>query len=348
MLTLNNPDAIEEEDWIKAHQEDERIRYFIFQLEVGDLGTPHFQGYVEFKNPIRIGGIKLIFGDRVHIDKARGSQKQCIAYCSKEDRIEGPWEFGHRAKGDLSQAVDLVRKGKSMRDIAELNPMAYAKHSKKLRSLRSQLSNHRNWTMKVIIFYGPAGSGKSGKAHLQWPEAYSAPWPTGGRWFWPEYDGEETVILDEFRHQIKFDQMLKIMDRYALWTEFKGGNVKFRSKRIVITTNIDPKDWYPRMKKEKKVMLRRRIREFAELHEFTGRANRRGTGTFNPLSRLVPSADFEFNDTVEEGGWNFGQRLDEGESTVVRQSDLPDVEDVRRFNDVSGGIPDIPSDVEDD
>ena len=90
----------------------------------------------------------------------------------------------------------------------------------------------------------------------------------GGRWWWSKYEGEETVILDEFRHQIKYDAMLKIMDRYPMWTEYKGGTREFTSKKIVITTNIEPMDWYPGKDAEGFSMLRRRILEFAEIWEF--------------------------------------------------------------------------------
>lgn len=66
--------------------------------EVGASGTPHLQGYCEFKNKCRPKSIfsqvsvandgtqciELAF--KIHWEKAKGTRSQNIAYCSKEDK----------------------------------------------------------------------------------------------------------------------------------------------------------------------------------------------------------------------------------------------------------------------
>jgi len=55
---------------------------YIIGKEVGALGTPHLQGYIEFKSKLRP---KCRFPyDGIHWEKARGSRKDNIEYCSKE------------------------------------------------------------------------------------------------------------------------------------------------------------------------------------------------------------------------------------------------------------------------
>jgi len=55
---------------------------FIIGREVGEGGTPHLQGYVEFSSKKRALSVGLPKG--IHWEKAKGSRAQNIAYCSKD------------------------------------------------------------------------------------------------------------------------------------------------------------------------------------------------------------------------------------------------------------------------
>jgi hypothetical protein len=67
--------------------------YVLLGSECGASGTPHLQGYVEFKQKITLRKLKLIPGmARVHGEVAVGSQAQNRAYCTKED--PNPIELG--------------------------------------------------------------------------------------------------------------------------------------------------------------------------------------------------------------------------------------------------------------
>ncbi len=55
---------------------------YIFEEEVGDQGTPHLQGYLEFSKKVRPFQLKLDKG--IHWEKAKGDRKSNIAYCSKD------------------------------------------------------------------------------------------------------------------------------------------------------------------------------------------------------------------------------------------------------------------------
>ena len=54
--------------------------------------------------------------------------------------------------------------------------------------------------------------------------------------------------------------MLKLLDKYPMWTEYKEGNRQMSSKRLIITTNIPPLDWYPGV--FDKSMLHRRFSDY--------------------------------------------------------------------------------------
>lgn len=68
----------------------EGIKYFIVGKEVGEQGTPHLQGYVEFPNndKLRISAAKsrlerIGLPNTIHIEPAKGTAQQNITYCSK-------------------------------------------------------------------------------------------------------------------------------------------------------------------------------------------------------------------------------------------------------------------------
>lgn len=60
-----------------------KLRYGIMGKEVGDSGTPHLQGYVEFKTRNR--PMSVFDNKRIHWEKAKGDKESNIDYCSKED-----------------------------------------------------------------------------------------------------------------------------------------------------------------------------------------------------------------------------------------------------------------------
>lgn len=64
-----------------------------------------------------------------------------------------------------------------------------------------------------------------------------------GKW-WQRYDGEHTVIMDDFYGWVPYDEMLRIMDRYPHKVETKGGYKEFLSKQLIITSNLHPCEWY--------------------------------------------------------------------------------------------------------
>jgi len=87
-LTLNNW-TNDEYDTIRS-KVPENCRCGIIGREVGENGTPHLQGYIEFNvksRPMNVFGIK-----RIHWEKAKGDKLQNLTYCSKEDKKPFTWK----------------------------------------------------------------------------------------------------------------------------------------------------------------------------------------------------------------------------------------------------------------
>lgn len=57
----------------------------IIGKEVGEKGTPHLQGYFEFKKKAR--PIGLFNNKRIHFKPCKGNRKSNIVYCSKENNV---------------------------------------------------------------------------------------------------------------------------------------------------------------------------------------------------------------------------------------------------------------------
>lgn len=57
----------------------------IIGKEVGETGTPHLQGFCNFKRKIR--PLSLFNSNNIHWEKCKGSVKQNIEYCSKDNDI---------------------------------------------------------------------------------------------------------------------------------------------------------------------------------------------------------------------------------------------------------------------
>jgi len=111
---------------------------------------------------------------------------------------------------------------------------------------------------EVYVFWGRTGTGKSKRA---WEEASLSAYPKSPTsiW-WCGYQGHENVVIDEFRGQINISHVLRWLDRYPVIVEVKGSSVVLQAKRIWITSNISPDDWYPDLDEETRLALRRRFK----------------------------------------------------------------------------------------
>lgn len=61
-----------------------KCKFAIVGKEIGAQGTPHLQGYCEFKTKCRP---KNLLSNRIHWEKAKGNREANIEYCSKDNDI---------------------------------------------------------------------------------------------------------------------------------------------------------------------------------------------------------------------------------------------------------------------
>jgi len=251
VFTINRPEG----DQIPT--EWDGLEYAVWQKEQGESGTVHLQGYAIFAKTLRLTALKKIC-PRAHWETRRGTHAQAKEYASKTDtRLGGPWEFGQEdaallGQGKRSDLLSLKRAlddGMTERAIAsgEHFPV-WAKYGKVVQRYRRLTMPQRDWLSEVVVYWGEPGIGKTSRArHEAGPDAFWLSKPGGQTTWWDDYDGQEVVVIDEFYGWIARDLMCRLCDRYPLNVETKGGSTRFLAKKIIITSNIHPQYWWPRV-----------------------------------------------------------------------------------------------------
>lgn len=221
------------------------LKYAIWQKEKGT--HEHYQGYIELTKKCRIAALKKIYPN-IHFEVRKGTQTQAIDYCKKADtRIDGPWEFGSPkrpgARTDLIDLKEYARSGKRKRDVPTELTDAHAKYTKYYDLQQQFAPKIIRDDFSIMLCYGPTGTGKTHLVHEHSEDLYSLPLNNKDMWF-DGYDGHETVLIDDFSGGMKLSLLLRLLDKYPIQVPIKGGFVDFKPKKIAITTNIHPKDWY--------------------------------------------------------------------------------------------------------
>lgn len=238
---------------------DPRVRYLVYGKETAPgTGTPHLQGYVELDRRITFSVAReLVPG--AHIESRRGSAQQAADYCKKDgDFHEQGTITAPGTRTDLKAACALVTGGGSLRRVCEDHPETFVRYHRGLAALRLHLAAKRNTVPTVNVLYGLTGTGKSRTAREMTTDPYV--WgPELGHW-WDGYDMHTDVIMEEFRGQLPFGLLLRLLDRYDCQVQVKGGSMQFMATNIVITSPIHPRDWYTQLSDQDKYdQLARRI-----------------------------------------------------------------------------------------
>lgn len=246
-FTLNNPDGNLDVDLDIAP-----VRYAVWQLEVGEEGTEHFQGYLELATAQRLSFLQnLIPGG--HFEQRRRTAVAARLYCMKEEgRREGPWEIGvfsAEGQGKRNDLLDIKRKldqGTSEVTIAEEHFGSWLRYNKGFKEYKRMKTTPRDHKTIVTYLYGKPGLGKSRKAHEDLPNAHwlTPPKDKSSAAWWTDYDNNDAVVIDDFFAWLPWNLLLRIMDRYPLTVEAKGTNYQFIATKLYITSNHLPEDLY--------------------------------------------------------------------------------------------------------
>lgn len=246
------------------------VEYMIWTHERGGHEhRDHLHFYIRYRNSVRMSQVKALLGDETaHCERRQGTEKQAVDYVKKEGdykeevptRVAGPWELGqpHEAGKEQGERTDLkaiaawVKEGKSDYEIQQLDPVGYMKYHRGIDALRcaqlKPVSIFRE--VQVIVITGDTNSGKtwwfwhllekSGKLR----DAYCSAETKNLQW-WDGYRGQPVLLIDEFDPaNCGIKRLLRILDKYPLTLERKGGMVYPAWELVWITAQHPVSTWY--------------------------------------------------------------------------------------------------------
>lgn len=265
-FTLNNYTAAEEKH-ITDTVDEGTATYVCFGKEIGDSGTPHLQGYVEFPKKLRFGSVRKIL-PRAHIEKAK-TQKEAIAYCKKD----GNWiEKGTIQVSGRRVDLELIRSdiasGASEISIADKYFSQWCQYRRSFDVYRGLVSGSRNWDTWVCVLWGKTGTGKTRIVHYLYGSENIFTY-SGGGWF-DGYRGQPIVLFDDFRGAedgISPGLLLRLLDRYPMQVPIKGSFANWIPRKVYFTSNIRPDDWFPELTFDAFQAFKRRLNKVEYIEE---------------------------------------------------------------------------------
>lgn len=271
-VTLNNYTVDDLNRFGELCDDRGQCRYAVVAREVGESGTHHLQCFFSFVKRRTLLSVKALLGDRIHAEIARGSPAQAASYCRKDGDFEefGEVPVGRGYRSDLGTVIGRVQEGADWKKLLQTDPVILARYPRFVDRLLLSYGQQRSWITETTVYWGETGTGKTRKAFSEASDAYIH---SGSHWF-DGYAGESSVIFDDFGgSEFKLTYLLKLLDRYPMRVPVKGGFVNWCPRKVWITSNYSPKEWFPNAKDEHvKAMFRRfsRVVRFRRLASAIG------------------------------------------------------------------------------
>ncbi len=192
LFTLNNPEDSE----YPCKWTLDRVKLIVYQVEVGEEGTIHLQGYLELESPRRLTYLKTLSA-RSHWEPRKGSRRQALEYVTKEetqlcpptawaagrerwlDCINGEftpfwkslnlWETmsgNESTKSDSKLRLSKIQRklsdaSTSLEEIADEDFDIWVRHYRAFERYVCMKTKPRSFPTVVNVFVGPTGTGKS-------------------------------------------------------------------------------------------------------------------------------------------------------------------------------------------
>lgn len=248
------------------------VRYGVYQREKAPTtGLEHYQGYVEFTTPKKLGGLKK-WMPTAHFEPRKGSRDQARSYCMKEDtRVSDPVEYGSWTQGgqgtrnDVSSACATLKQH-GLKRVAEEHPEVFVKYARGLRELSSMLEvispmddfTPSAWQKILLdeiktphrrrIYWVWSQEGNVGKSHItDYLIRNKGAIPLEGRMvdMAYAYNYERIVVFPQTRTQSNNMEHLysfaeKLKDGHFMSTKYETKVKVFNPPEVVFFTNIPP------------------------------------------------------------------------------------------------------------
>lgn len=207
-----------------------------------NTGRHHRQGYMQFAKVVSRPWLKRTFDTSIHWEAMRGKQAQAIAYCQKDGDYYAFGEAKQQGKrSDLHTIQEEIDAGATVSQIASDHFAKFCQYGKAFERYRQLKQPDRSWKTEVHVIWGPTGTGKTRECIEK--GAVMIDFDKSG--FVHGYTNQEVVLLDDFDPAcLSRTAFLKLMDRYPMTVNIKGGSSTWNPRIVYLTTNFNPRDWY--------------------------------------------------------------------------------------------------------
>jgi len=297
VFTINNPGVF------RPAFDKGSMAYLVWQVERGEQGTEHIQGYCRFAKKLRLRTIQPLLGGHAHVLIARGTEQQCKDYCTKDDtRISAGEEHGtfdpkageKGRRSDLEAIAAKCAAGQTLKVIAAAHPGDMIRYASGIAVLHELLAPKPpvERTVTVTVLWGPSGTGKTHRVRTS-----GSALVTGGiyvvkpgRGPWDRYQGEQTILFDEFNwNKWEIFDMNQYLDKWDCPLDCRFRDKSAAWTRVVICANSSPLTWYTNSEMEVQLAFRRRL----------GHGCRHVTTKYQDVALLPPCPDLSPEDGRE-------------------------------------------------
>ena len=237
------------------------MSYLLYAPETcPETGKHHFQSYVHWRHAKTMSACirSLDLQEHPCVLPCKGSFASNLNYIrgpyvspdgTKTKPFNPDWaEFGRQpsqgARADLIALRDEMASGETNIEKLILDkPDMYHQYGRTLHAIDNQINvnKFRTEMTEAIWYHGPTGTGKSHRAFRGYHPSTHYIWCGQDKGWWDNYTGQDTVIMNDFRGEIPYNQLLQIIDKWPFQVCRRGNPPRqFVSKRVLITCSRSP------------------------------------------------------------------------------------------------------------
>lgn len=205
-------------------------------------GRLHVQGAITFRNPWRFDRVKTWLGNNAHVEKSR-SVNAAFTYCKKDGNF---FEVDNRRKSNDKHGafIEMIADGKDDEELMDEFPGMYLRYRQSIDSIREVKRPKTREPPVCVWIHGATGVGKTRWVHDTFGEEVDCIDYHHG--FFHGIGSGRVALIDDWRFGwCPFPLLLRLLDRYPLTVNIKGGSKRWLYQIIILTSPQAPTwvDW---------------------------------------------------------------------------------------------------------